>query len=115
MQDAARDEDGTQTDPLFKALLQMPPCSYLPTSIHSDAVGEAVGDHSERDVLIDADDALHACASASPRRTCCDGDSGAPLAVGKNTLCLLRRLAGAPSEFRPVQDSCLMYAVPSFG
>lgn len=77
--------------------------------VHSDTTCEALfGATSGGDALIAVDDALHVCASASPRGTSCGGDSGAPLVVEKNTFGLFGRLLGAPTEY-------VSYGVLSFG
>eukprot|EP00170_Pyropia_yezoensis_P005017 contig_20427_g5031 len=80
----------------------------LTHTIHSDTACEALFGAPGGDALIAVDDALHVCASASPRGTSCGGDSGAPLVVEKNTLGFWGRLFNAPTEF-------VSYGVLSFG
>lgn len=78
-------------------------------TVHSDTACEALfGVTGGGDAVISVDDALHVCASASPRGTSCGGDSGAPLVVEKHTLGLFGRLFGAPTEY-------VSYGVLSFG
>ncbi|GAB0495134.1 hypothetical protein MMPV_006432 [Pyropia vietnamensis] len=82
----------------------------LTHTVHSDTACEALfgSSNSGGDALISVDDALHVCASASPRGTSCGGDSGAPLVVEKNTFGFWGRIFNAPTEF-------VSYGVLSFG